>query len=211
MLDYLSPQILQQTFSKISGQITVQKYFGKVALYVGNTQQSGPLVEKIWKKGFQQIKSDKAGHKNILILGLGAGTITDVINRFYPDSETIGVEIDSKIVDVGKKYFNLGSLGNLRILCKDASLFIEKNEEKFDLILVDLYLGQKFPEKFEYSEFLSNLSQTMSKKGLVVFNRLTTKTSNFVLEKFVDKLSKYFKIDKTLKVDFNTLIFCSRE
>ena len=121
-----------------------------------------------------------------------------MLSQKFPWLKIIGVEIDPVMIDITKEYFGLGDGRNLRIFKTDAQKFIRTNRSKFDLILVDLFLGPNYPVQFEEAEFLQKLSQTLSKNGIVIFNRLTTKTSNFVPEKFIDKLAKFFKITKTI-------------
>ncbi len=190
MLDWIIPQTVE-----INGSKKVVKDKGKFIVYVDGVEQSGPWVFKIWSKVNLQ-------GKRVLILGLGCGSMTSLVSGVIT-----GVEIDPEMIALGKKYFDLSRVS---ILNQDAFKFILKNKKTFDLILVDLYNGSNFPKQFESEEFLQKLSQTMSKNGTVIFNRLTTKNANFELKKFLDKLAEYFKIQEVLKVDFNILIICSR-
>ncbi len=192
MFDWLLPQTIETKGSK-----KVVKDKGKFIIYVDGIQQSGPWVQKIWSK------VPLIG-QNILVLGLGCGTL---INLLPKTAKVTGVEIDSEMIDLGKKYFGLK---DINILNEDASIYIRETKDIYDLILVDLYVGINFPKQFESSEFLQKLAQTVSTNGTVIFNTLTTKTANFELDKFIDKLEEYFKIQKTVKVDFNTLVICSR-
>ncbi|MST04309.1 MAG: hypothetical protein EXS49_01955, partial [Candidatus Pacebacteria bacterium] len=78
--------------------------------------------------------------KNVLLLGLGAGTIP----YFYKDIPGLSlkaVEIDKKVVDLGFEFFHLDTAKNLNIEIQDARLFLNKNKEKFDLVEVDLFKG----------------------------------------------------------------------
>ena len=45
---------------------------------------------------------------------------------------------------------------------------IEKSKEVYDLVIVDIYFGDKFPKKFEEESFL----KLLTKNKLVIFNRL---------------------------------------
>lgn len=180
---------------------------GKNYLYVSGTQQSGSWVDKIWTKALASLH----GYKKILVLGLGVGNLAGIINNNFPATSITGVEIDPEIVKIGKKYFKLDNISNLKIEICDAFNLIIKTKIKYDLIFVDLFIGENSPEEIESDNFLENLSQTISKNGMVVFNRLTTKNANFDRGVFLDKLQKFYKIERVTKVDFNTLVFCSRK
>lgn len=188
MLDWIFPQEIEKT-----GKIKVLKFQGKFSVTVNGIEQSGPWVKKVWSKVPLE-------GKNVLILGYGCGVISELLSE---NSKITGMEIDPKMVKIGRKYFKPKG----KVLIGDAQ---KVPNGKFDLILVDLYVGQNFPKKFASPEFLQKLTQTVSKNGLVVFNRLTTKNANFEPEKFIDKLEKYLKIEKTIKVDFNQFFVCSR-
>ncbi len=194
MLHFFFPQVLEERTSPINGHIEVVKFQGKISIYVDKTQQSGPWVKKVWSK-------IPLSGKNVLILGLGAGTIVPLIC-----GDVTGVEIDPVMVELGDKYFP----SKKDVIIGDAFDYVSKVKRHFDLIIVDVYLGKIFPKKFESASFFQKLSQTLSKDGLVIFNRLTTKSTNFELKKFLDNLEKYFKIQETRRVDFNTFIICSR-
>ena len=69
--------------------------------------------------------------KKILVLGLGAGSIVKVINKYFPKSKITAVEIDPMMVEIGKKHFDLEKARNLEIIIGDAfntSLFTFKFE-----------------------------------------------------------------------------------
>lgn len=193
MLDWFIPQTIE-----VVGNKTVVKDKGNYIVYVDGTEQSGPWVKKIWSKSLDQLHLLPSAE--ILVLGFGCGSLISLLPK---DSKITGIEIDPEMVEIGKKYFSPRG----KIIIADA---INLPSEKFNLILVDVYQGYTFPKKFESPHFLQKLSQTVSKNGNVIFNRLTTKNANFELEKFVDKLQKYFTITSVKKVDFNTLIICSR-
>ncbi len=84
---------------------------------------------------------------------------------------------------------------NVRV--KDAFQFVRKDEKKYDLILVDLYNGDKFPEKFEKEEFLKKIKKMNNKNGIAVFNRLYGGDHRPDSIRFGKKLEKIFK-----KVDY---------
>ena len=203
---FFSPQILHRAKSKFSPDLRVSRWLGKNYLYVSGTQQSGPWVDKIWTKALVGLH----GYQKILVLGLGVGNLAGIINNIFPAASITGVEIDPDIVKIGKKYFNLDNISNLKIEICDAFNLIKKTKIKYDLIFVDLFIGENSPEEIESGNFLEILSQTVSKDGLIIFNRLTAKNTNFQPKIFLDKLSKFLKIDQELKVDFNSLFFCSR-
>lgn len=210
---FFSPQIIYHSKSKFNPDLRVQRSLGKNLLYVSQTQQSGPWEDKIWNRALEHLSKTKDTNevKQVLILGLGAGNLAKIINHNFPKANITGVEIDPEVIKVGKQFFELGKISNLQTEIGDAFNFIKKRKATYDLIFIDLFVGQNSPKKIDSASFLQNLSQTMSKSGMIVFNRLTTKNATFELDNFVDKIQKYLKIDTVVKVDFNSIVFCSRK
>lgn len=131
-------------------------------MWVGGYEQSGPLVEEVWKKALKALDFTP---KNILILGLGCGSAAKVISKKFPTAKITGVEIDPVMIKIGKKYFGLGKIPNLKITCADALNFVKKTKQKFDLILVDVYVGGKqiYPDYLKLHK---------KKNGAILINKL---------------------------------------
>ncbi len=126
--------------SKFNGQIKIKKYLWETSVWVGGFEQSGPLVKAVWQKA---LKNVTIAPKSVLILGLGCGVAAKLISQKFPNALITGVEIDPVMIDVGKKFFDLSKIKNLKIVCEDAHNFLKKNKTEFDLVIDDLYLGGK--------------------------------------------------------------------
>jgi len=195
--------------SSFNGEITVsQDIFGKYLLASGLTQ-SGGMVELIWKKAVAKIHRKKV--ERVLILGLGAGSCIKAVLKKWPKATIIGVEIDSIMVELGKKFFGLSDF-NIDIKIEDANNFIAKSGQKFDLIIVDLFSGEKQPQFLGEKSFLKNLKKIIERDGFVIFNQLYLTDCRGLTNEFVLKLKKYFRVVNKLRFPFfiptNLLIFC---
>jgi len=162
----------------------------------------------------------------VLILGLGGGTVVQLIaghsarphfcsrkkvKAQYPEAKIIGVEIDPEIVKIGKKFFGLDEFQNLKIITADAINWVETcfNDlnhcnEKFDLILVDLYIGDKFPPKAASDEFLKGIKKLLSKKGIAIFNQLKNGDEG----KLQQNLTPIFSQVESLDLKTNLFLIC---
>jgi len=202
------PRTVYKTTSKISGEIEVKEQLGQYTLHVQGMLQSGGVARGTWKKAFKKFTIYNLQFTNILVLGLGGGTVVGLIKSRWPKAKIIGIEIDPEIVKIGKNYFGLDEINNLKIINADAIDWVETcfNDlnhcnKKVDLIIVDLYLGDKFPKKAESEEFLRNLKKLLAKNGMVVFNRL--RIPQMDLTRFEKRLRKHFSIIQTVKAQTN--------
>ncbi len=113
------------------------------------------------------------------------------------------------MIEVGKKYFEMDKISNLIVIIGDA-LKLRSVSEKWDLVLVDLYLGQDFPKEAESGEFIKGVKKILNKDGVVIFNRFNWGKYKNQVQKFKKELEKYFSQVRTKKTVSNLLIFCSQ-
>lgn len=199
----LGIKILEEEKSKFNGNLRVVKSFG-LGTYIQaeGLTQSGGVVEGIWKQTLRQVKDKRREIKNVLILGLGGGTVAKLIRKFWPEAKITGVDIDPMIVELGQKYLGLDEV-DVDIKIQDAAKPIP---DKFDLVIVDLYRGDQFPKKFEDEKFLKSLT----KNKLVVFNRLYYKDKKLSAEEFGKKLQKFFRNVEYFYPEANLMFLCSK-
>lgn len=210
MLDWAFPQTIETVDSPINGQIKVVKFQGKFNLWSGGAEQSGELVENLWRDGLLKgiTSSQQQSIHKILILGLGAGSIVKVLHNIFPNLEKIvGVEIDPIIIDLGKKYFGLRNIPELRIVMSDANEYVTSLKEKFDLIVLDCYRGKNWDSNISSLKFVDLCQSKLNADGLLVMNLL-----DFYFPK--DSKSLAFEFEKKYKIlkvkqEYNTLLFIS--
>ncbi len=187
--------------SKISGEIVVKEQFGRYTLHVQNLIQSGGIIKGIWKKPLKKVTKAE----RILVFGLGGGTAVQLIKSRFPKAKIIGIEIDEEIIKIGKKYFGLDKVEGLKIVDGDAIKWVRNYQgDKFDLILVDLYLGSEFPEEAMGDEFLKKLKKLLLKDGVVIFNWLKNKSERRLFE----KLERNFAQVEKMNTATNLFFFC---
>lgn len=215
MLGY---KLLEEIDSPLNGKIKIYSIFGRSRMEIGGLLQSGGIISQIWKKAAKQIVGllEFKSVGNILVLGLGAGTAVEEILKIWPTAKIIGVEIDQKVVEAGRKYFRLKEFEqnkHLKVVVNDALKEVKKLKtggEKFDLILVDIYQGDKFVDKFWQKPFLSILRQLLSKNSTVVFNHLFWGKHKERSKCFVADLAQHFPNIRLSRVLANLLIFAGK-
>lgn len=233
-------RVLETTESPYNGKIEVIQMvaFGTI-VKIGGLTQSGGILYDIWNKSIKRAFKYNKDAKNVLVLGLGSGTIVEVIKKYYPNADITGVDIDPIMIDLGKKYLKLGNHPDVKIVIGDAYDFTVKQASQegkkairhsrdrvlpkplvkeeggnpkiaYDLILIDLYRGDEFPEKFEKDEFMCAVQNLLSEEGIAIFNRLYYGEKRKVAAKFGSRLEKiYSKVDWVFP-EANVMIVCQR-
>ena len=195
----LGTTILEERTSKYNGSLRVVRSWG-LGTYIQSDglTQSGGVVEDFWKQTLRKVKSKGLKVKDVLILGLGGGTVAKLVRKIWPDAKITGIEIDPIMVSLGKKYLDLDKY-NVDIKICDANNY-SLITNRYDLVIVDTYFGDKFVD-------LSKMK--LNKSKIVVFNRLYYKDKKSEAEKFGEKLKKIFKNVEVFRPITNLMYICS--
>jgi predicted membrane-bound spermidine synthase len=81
--------------------------FGIQSIYKKNQALSGLYYDYALMAPLFEKNTDFSKKLDSLILGLGTGTYAKEMKHFFVNTNTDGVEIDKKIADLSKKYFDL--------------------------------------------------------------------------------------------------------
>ncbi len=202
---FFREEIIETFRSEINPLIEVAIINGRYQLNAGNVNYSfGPLHDA-FRKYFHKDPPNLNEKSKVLILGLGGGSVVKILREEYNLSSKItGIEIDPAVIEAGIKYFSLDKVKNLEVLNTDAFEFITKCKQKFDLIVVDIYIDDTTPPVFESQQFISNLGRCLKDSGKVVFNKLQHSGED---DFGVKRLSNYFRTEfrqtKVHKVNVN--------
>lgn len=174
LLSYLVPITIYKTKSGWSKSIEVTWANGELVLDSENTNYSFGSLQRILrlglkKIGFRQIKS----MNKILVLGVAGGSVIKTLTDEIQFKGTItGVEIDPDIIKIANSYFQLDQIPNLTILIADAFEFILQANEKYDLIIVDVFQDTKMPGFLFENFFTQRLCSLLEEKGCILFNTM---------------------------------------
>lgn len=115
--------------------------------------------------------------QNILIAGLGGGTIPVALNELFPTAKIDVLEIDQAVVNVARNFFGFVENDNMVAHVVDARVFIKRaglEGRKYDFIMLDAFTGEYIPEHLLTQEFLEEVKQILTPDGVVVANTFST-------------------------------------
>lgn len=197
------PKIIFETDSELNGRIRIVDVGSTRKMVVGNTIQSinpdSPACPKLyWGQMSDSIKERFTDIQNILILGLGGGTLAHLLSRSYPEVDITSVEYDEVMIQLAKEYFYVDKIPNHRIIHEDALRLVIEPEENdiapssLDLLIVDVLNGDKFPDLGKTGNFISAVKRLIRPGGHIVFSRIYTEFFQEEVNIFVDSLENYF-------------------
>jgi spermidine synthase len=151
--------------------------------------------------------------KQICLLGVGAGCLIHFFRHHYPDHHITAVEIDGELLDIMHEHMALPRADDqLTYIVDDAANYLKNNQQKFDLILFDLFLGNKSPNWLLHEAFIKQVFLMLNKQGGVGYNLLIDSEAEFT--RYYKNLRKVFQ-QQTLCLAVedldNTLAFAFRQ
>ncbi len=111
------------------------------------------------------------GPKNILMIGLGGGTVTNYLHKFLKNDAYIrAVELDKGVIQAAKKYFHTREFSNYKIIENDGRLYLYDKKETHDIIMLDAFRGGYVPFHLLTKEFYALARSRLSSGGCLVIN-----------------------------------------
>lgn len=111
--------------------------------------------------------------EEILVIGLGGGTLAMAYVDLLPSARVTAVELDPAVVSVARKYFGYRDGARVRTVIADGRVFVKRaiaGARRYDLIVVDAFTGDYIPEHMMTREFLEELRTILTPAGLVIAN-----------------------------------------
>ena len=106
----------------------------------------------------------------ILMIGLGGGSISSYLGRYLPGARIDTIEVDPGVITAAKNFFGLRETPRVRYLEGDGRVFLNRNAETYDLILVDAFRGGYVPFHLLTKEFYVLVKQRLAPGGAAAFN-----------------------------------------
>jgi len=101
-----------------------------------------------------------------LILGMGGGSVANMLVK--EGYQVTAVELDERIATVAEKYFNLHK--SVRVVVDDARHALYFLNEKFDVIIFDLFHGEVPPSHIITKESLASLKRFLNEDFRILIN-----------------------------------------
>lgn len=112
--------------------------------------------------------------RTVLLIGLGAGSLTRFLYKHRPRAAQTVVEIEPAVIAAARHHFKLPpESARLRITIGDGSDYLQAADRDFDLILVDGYDAKGRTGMLDLLPFYCNAQAHLSERGVLAANVLT--------------------------------------
>lgn len=149
---------------------------------------------------------------DILILGMGTGTFAEQCRRYFPTSKPLGVEIDEKIINLSRKYFELPD--EIPVIAYDGRAYLQTDANRYDVIMVDAFRDITIPFQMSSLEFFRMVEQHLAPGGVLAVNlNMRASGPGNINERLIDTIAAVFPAIRTVTVESGTnlALFAARD
>jgi len=145
-------------------------------LYLNGLPHSAMDIKEPFKLVFKYTRFFELGvllneeANRVLFIGGGGFSGPKYFLKNYPDLLIDVVEIDGEVINVAKRFFYLDENPRLRIFEDDGRRYLQKNEDKYDVIILDAYSKTYIPFHLMTLEFFQIVYNRLNEDGVVVSN-----------------------------------------
>lgn len=140
---------------------------------------------------------------DVLILGMGSGTYATQCSRYFHNLNMEGVEIDEKITQLAREYFQLPD--NVKVTTYDGRAYLNAVDKQYDVIMVDAYQDITIPFQMSSVEFFTLVREHLKEDGVMVVNMNMRGSGEGNINQYLsDTISSVFSEVYTVDVLDNT-------
>lgn len=146
----------------------------------------------------------------ILILGMGTGTYAKECLNYFDGIHVEGVEIDEKITDLARKYFD--EPREAEVTTYDGRAYLAAVKKKYDVIMVDAYQDITIPFQMSSVEFFKMVRKHLTENGVMVVNlNMHSEEEGNISQYICDTIGSVFPYVSVVDVDgyTNRVLFAS--
>lgn len=108
--------------------------------------------------------------RSILEIGLGGGRTAYYLHQHMPGALITCVELDPEVIALAQRHFGIRQDSRFRIVQRDGRIYLNQNQGRSDIILVDAYRGTFVPFHLLTREFFMVAKRRLNPGGAIVQN-----------------------------------------
>ncbi len=89
------------------------------------------------------------------------------------------------MISIARNEFGIERFEDIEIIESDAYTYLVDSRDKFDLIIVDIFIVDRIPPLFTDEKFLKSLCTHLSKSGKILYNTMRRSLRREILEEMI--------------------------
>jgi spermidine synthase len=108
--------------------------------------------------------------KRVLMVGLGGAGFHRLFSTAYPQSVLHTVELDPMVFELCRTRMKFQPTANTPVTIMDGRMFIKRNRDLWDWLILDAFRGDFVPPHLKTEEFYRECAARLSERGVFVTN-----------------------------------------
>ena len=158
--------------------VDVSEMDGVRALYLGSdTMQSAMRVkapfelELTYSRAMMLFILFSSQARQILMIGLGGGSVAKYIHHFLPSLHTRVVEINPRVIQIARSHFYLPENDDrLQVIEGDGVAYLQAHPETAEVLLLDVFDSQGVPPDLYNQAFFDTCAESLTLDGMLAVN-----------------------------------------
>jgi len=194
------------------GPLEVRWELGRKVLNSANGNQSFGSLHRVWQRVFAHLDLRADPPKQVLMLGLGAGSVVHILRAELGIPAPIAaIEIDPVMVRLAQDHFDLVRHANIEIMQADAVVRVHALRLRYDLLVVDLFDDLDLAQGVDTRGFSHGLRDRCSEDGVVCFNTVSyDAASELRCTRILDNLRRIFSTVEEFRTEELNRVFIAR-
>lgn len=169
-LSYLWP-VREESISRLGHPyLEVRWEAGRKVLNGERSNYSYASQQRLFQLVFKSDKLDLKPDKPVLILGLGAGSVVELVrNEYHFKGPVTGVEKDPEVLRLAQKHFP-DTVERVSVVQADALSWIRAQQGPYQLIVVDLFDDNRTVRGSCEKDFIASLPRMLLPEGSLYHN-----------------------------------------
>ena len=129
--------------------------------------------------------------RDVLMIGLGGGSMAKWVYKRLPRSRTVAVEVDFRVVSAAHRMFHL-PLGRkrLRVVVGDGGDYTQTHPGSADIVFLDAFVNHRQAPSIRTAEFYASARRALRRDGVLAINFMSDDAG---LRAYLKRLAQAFE------------------
>ncbi|MEI8278967.1 MAG: fused MFS/spermidine synthase [Bacteroidota bacterium] len=206
LISYIYPVKIRESSSSVNPVLELFFYRNRYQLATLDALYSDGDKYRPLTIAFKAIKEQLPKVRNVLVLGTGLGSAVHILDGMGCQPNYTLVEIDKQVLQWALEFLPT-NVRHVLPVHEDAVHFVQENEKKYDLLIVDVFVGREVPDFVISNSFIEKCHQSVIPGGHFIVNYIVN--DNRQWEKVQQKITNIFPKNKIISLDMNRIIIAT--
>lgn len=109
--------------------------------------------------------------REILMIGLGGGSLAKFVVQHLPDAHTRVVEVNPRVVSIARQSFHVPEdSSRFEVITSDGAAYVQRPDLSVDVLIVDGYEADSYVEELANPAFYDACRKRLKRDGMLVVN-----------------------------------------